>query len=119
MLRARPCTKCNGPNYRISDDVCKHCDHYRVDDDGEEPVELVFPVVVVPSSRAVPAPIRRPYVEPTGTIYAVTDDRGTRLTAGPLGILLVAGTRPQSVIVGTVTVDALAQAAGELAALRR
>jgi hypothetical protein len=40
------------------------------------------------------------------------------LTAGPLGILLVAGTRPQTVIVGTVTPEALTQAAAELAALQ-
>jgi hypothetical protein len=50
---------------------------------------------------------------------AVIDALGTRLTAGPLSILLVAGTRPQSAIVGTVTLDALAEAAGELAALPR
>jgi hypothetical protein len=50
---------------------------------------------------------------------AVTDELGTRLTAGPLGILLVARTRPQTVLVGTVTVAALAQAASELAAVPR
>ena len=47
---------------------------------------------------------------------AVTDERGTGLTAGPLGILLVEGSgRAQTAIIGTVTLDALARAAAELA----
>ncbi len=46
---------------------------------------------------------------------AVRDDTGTRFTAGPLGILLVSGQgRAAYVLTGTVTTDALAQAAAEL-----
>jgi hypothetical protein len=71
-------------------------------------------LAVVPLPRGVAGDLRRAAEQDPN---AVTDDLGSRLTAGPLGILLVAGTRPQSVIVGTVTLDALAQAAGELAAL--
>ena len=73
-------------------------------------------LAVVPLPRGVANDLRNAAaVDPN----AVTDDLGSRLTAGPLGILLVAGTgRNQSVIVGTVTLDALAQAAGELAALQ-
>ena len=73
-------------------------------------------LAVVPLPRGVAGDLRGAAAQDPN---AVTDDLGTRLTAGPLGILLVAGTRPQSVIVGTVTLDALAQAAGELAALPR
>jgi hypothetical protein len=73
-------------------------------------------LAVVPLPRGVAGDIRSAAAQDPN---AVIDDLGTRLTAGPLSILLVAGTRPQSVIVGTVTLDALAQAAGELSALPR
>jgi hypothetical protein len=73
-------------------------------------------LAVVPLPRGVSGDLRNAAAQDPN---AVTDELGTRLRAGPLGILLVAGTRPQSVIVGTVTVDALAQAARELAALPR
>jgi hypothetical protein len=73
-------------------------------------------LAVVPLPRDVAGDIRRAATQDPN---AVIDALGTRLTAGPLSILLVASTRPQSVIVGTVTLDALAQAAGELAALPR
>ena len=46
---------------------------------------------------------------------AVRDEIGTRFTAGPLAILLVGGQgRAAYVLTGTVTTEALAQAAGEL-----
>jgi len=73
-------------------------------------------LAVVPLPRVVAGDIRGAATQDPN---AVIDALGTRLTAGPLSILLVAGTRPQSVIVGTVTLDALAEAAGELAALPR
>jgi len=73
-------------------------------------------LAVVPLPRGVAGDLRQAAAQDAN---AVTDQLGTRLTAGPLGILLVAGTRPQSVIVGTVTLDALAQAAGELTAPAR
>jgi hypothetical protein len=46
---------------------------------------------------------------------AVRDQLGTRLAAGPLGIMLVgAPGRTTYLLTGTVTLDALAQAAGQL-----
>jgi hypothetical protein len=72
-------------------------------------------LAVVPVPRGVAGDLRGGAAQDPN---AVTDDIGTRLTAGPLGILLVAGTRPQTVIVGTVTPEALTQAAAELAALQ-
>jgi hypothetical protein len=68
---------------------------------------------VIPLPNGVAGDLRRAAAaDPT----AVTDDLGTRLTAGPLGILLVDGIgRTQTAIIGTVTVDALEQAAAELA----
>ncbi|MGS0685554.1 LolA family protein [Nakamurella sp. GG22] len=69
-------------------------------------------LAVVPLPYGVAADLRRAAAQDPN---AVTDDLGTRLTAGPLGILLVAASgRTQSVITGTVTLDALAQAAAEL-----
>jgi hypothetical protein len=73
-------------------------------------------LAVIPLPRGVAGDIRSAAAQDPN---AVIDDLGTRLGAGPLSILLVAGTRPQSVVVGTVTLDALAEAAGELAALTR
>jgi len=72
-------------------------------------------LAVVPVPRGVARDLRG---AAAGDPNAVTDDPGTRLTAGPLGILLVAGTQTQSVILGTVTLEALAHAAAELAALQ-
>ena len=69
-------------------------------------------LAVVPLPYGVAGDLRRAAAQDPN---AVTDDLGTRLTAGPLGILLVAATgRTQSVITGTVTLDALARAAAEL-----
>jgi hypothetical protein len=46
---------------------------------------------------------------------AVTDERGTRIAAGPLGLMLVEPPgRGAYVLTGTVTLDALAEAAGTL-----
>jgi outer membrane lipoprotein-sorting protein len=54
-----------------------------------------------------------------GSPDAVTDALGTRLSAGPLGIMLVgAPGGTQYLLTGTVTLDALAQAAGELPDVR-
>ena len=72
-------------------------------------------LAVVPVPRGVAGELRG---AASGDPNTVNDELGTRLTAGPLGILLVAGRRTPSVIVGTVTLDALAQAAAELAALQ-
>ncbi len=69
-------------------------------------------LAVVPLPYGVANDLRRAAAQDPN---AVTDALGTRLTAGPLGILLVAASgRTQSVITGTVTLDALAQAAAEL-----
>jgi hypothetical protein len=72
-------------------------------------------LAVVPVPRGVAGDLRNGAAQDPN---AVTNELGTRLMAGPLGVLLVAGTRRQSVIVGTVTVEALDQAAAELAALQ-
>jgi len=72
-------------------------------------------LTVVPVPRGVAGDLRDGAAQDPN---AITDDLGTRLMAGPIGILLVARTPIQSVIVGTVTLDALAQAAAELAALQ-
>ena len=46
---------------------------------------------------------------------AVRDERGTRIAAGPLGLMLVEPPgRGAYVLTGTVTLDALAEAAGTL-----
>ena len=70
-------------------------------------------LAVVPLPYGVASDLRRAAAQDPN---AVTDDLGVRLTAGPLGILLVGSPgRSSSVITGTVTLDALAQAAQELA----
>lgn len=70
-------------------------------------------LAVVPLPYGVAGDLRRA-AEQDPTV--VRDELGIRLTAGPLGILLFSDPgRRSSVITGTVTVDALAQAARELA----
>jgi hypothetical protein len=70
-------------------------------------------LAVVPLPYGVAGDLRRAAAQDPN---AVSDDLGVRLTAGPLGILLVGSPgRSSSVITGTVTLDALAQAARELA----
>ena len=67
-------------------------------------------VVPLPASQA--AQIGRALAASPG---AVEDELGTRATAGPLGLMVVRGSREESrLLVGTVTLDALATAAGEL-----
>ena len=51
----------------------------------------------------------------TASPDAVTDELGTRVAAGPLGLMLVdPGEGPAYVLTGTVTLDALADAARRL-----
>ena len=51
-----------------------------------------------------------------GDTTAVTDELGTRVTAGPLGLMVVRDSAQESrLLAGTVTLDALATAARELA----
>ena len=71
-------------------------------------------LAVVPLPYGVSSDLRRAAAQDPN---AIADDLGVRLTAGPLGILLVGSPgRSSSVLTGTVTLDALAQAARELAA---
>jgi hypothetical protein len=48
------------------------------------------------------------------SLDAVRDDAGTRLAAGPVGLMLVEPGQGPYVLAGTVTLDALATAAGQL-----
>ncbi len=71
-------------------------------------------LAVVPLPYGVSSDLRQAAAQDPN---AIADDLGVRLTAGPLGILLVGSPgRSSSVLTGTVTLDALAQAARELAA---
>ena len=74
-------------------------------------------LAVAPVPRRLSGDLRR---AAAGSPGAVTDQLGTRLSAGPLGIMLVGspgGT--QYLLTGTVTLDALAQAARALPDVRR
>ncbi|WP_448623893.1 sigma-E factor regulatory protein RseB domain-containing protein [Geodermatophilus sp. URMC 64] len=73
-------------------------------------------LAVVPVPRRFAGDLRRAAAaSPT----AVDDELGTRLTAGPLGIMLVGAPGEQTyVLTGTVTLDALEAAARELPDLR-
>jgi hypothetical protein len=71
-------------------------------------------LAVVPLSRRTGRDLRQAAENDPA---AVADELGTRLTAGPLAILLLAPTgRTSYLLTGTVTLDALAQAARELPA---
>ncbi len=70
-------------------------------------------LAVVPLPYGVASDLRRAAAQDPN---AISDELGIRVTAGPLGILLAGSPgRSSSVITGTVTLDALAQAARELA----
>ena len=69
-------------------------------------------LAVVPLPYGIAADLRGAAAQDPG---ALTDDTGTRLAAGPLGILLTATAAGDSyLLTGTVTLDALRQAARQL-----
>ena len=68
-------------------------------------------LVAVPLPGRFAADVRRQLAAAPG---AVVDELGVRLSAGPLGIMVVDGPRGGYLLAGTVTLDALAAAAGEL-----
>ena len=73
-------------------------------------------LAVVPLPYGIAADLRNAAAQDPG---AVTDDTGTGLAAGPLGILLTATAAGDSyLLTGTVTLDALRQAAQQLPGLR-
>lgn len=73
-------------------------------------------LAVIPLPYGIAADLRSAAAADPG---AVTDDTGTRLAAGPLGILLTATPAGDSyLLTGTVTLDALRQAALQLPDLR-
>lgn len=72
-------------------------------------------LVVVPLPSGLAGDLRRAAGQDP---QATEDDLGIRFAVGPVGILLAAGaTRNSTLLAGTVTADALHQAATELAAL--
>jgi outer membrane lipoprotein-sorting protein len=64
-----------------------------------------------PLPRRVAQPLRDALVSAPG---AVVDDLGVRISAGPLGLMLVRGPEGPVLLAGTVSLDALATAAAEL-----